>query len=90
MGRRSDLTAIELLGVAEEMGLKVPRDVSVVGFDNSSVAALPQIALTSVDQSGTDLGAKAAEVLLERIKGRSDPRHILLELRLVRRSSVGG
>ena len=84
----SDLTAIELLGVAEELQLKVPKDISVVGFDNSSVAALPQIALTSIDQSGKDLGATAAEVLLERIKGRSDPRHILLESHLVRRGSV--
>ena len=84
----SDLTAVELLGVAEERQLKVPKDLSVVGFDNSSVAALPQIALTSIDQSGKDLGATAAEVLLERIKGRSDPRHILLESHLVRRRSV--
>jgi LacI family transcriptional regulator len=85
----SDLTAIELLGVAEEKGLRVPEQISVIGFDNSSVAALPQIALTSIDQCGADLGVKAAEVLLERIKGRSDPRHILLEPHLVRRGSVG-
>jgi DNA-binding LacI/PurR family transcriptional regulator len=51
----------------------------VVGFDNSRVAALPPIRLTSVDQSGTDLGTQAAEVLLERIKGRSDPHYTLLE-----------
>jgi LacI family transcriptional regulator len=84
----SDLTAIELLGVARDRGLEVPRDLAVVGFDNSSVAALPQIGLTSIDQAGTDLGATAAEVLLERIKGRSEPRHALLEPRLVRRFSV--
>ena len=43
----SDLTAIELLGAAQDKGLKVPEDISVVGFDNSRVAALPQIALTA-------------------------------------------
>ena len=68
----SDLTAVPLLGMASERGLRVPDDLAVVGYDNSSVAALPQIALTSVDQSGIDLGARAAEVLLERIKGRRD------------------
>jgi LacI family transcriptional regulator len=86
----SDLTAVQLLGVAAQRKLKVPEEISVIGFDNSSVAALPQIALTSVDQSGTGLGTNAAEVLLERIKGRSEPRHILLEPNLVRRSSVCG
>ena len=60
-----------------------------MGYDNSSVAALPQVALTSVDQSGTDLGARAAEILLERVKGRSEPRHVLLEPRLICRGSVG-
>jgi LacI family transcriptional regulator len=84
----SDLTAIELLGVAREKGLRIPGDISVVGFDNSSVAALPQIGLTSIDQAGSDLGATAADVLLERVKGRREPRHVLLEPRLVRRSSV--
>jgi LacI family transcriptional regulator len=86
----SDLTAIELLGIAAERGMQIPEQLSVIGFDNSSVAALPQIALTSVDQSGKGLGTNAAEVLLERIKGRSDPRHILLEPNLVRRSSTCG
>ena len=76
----SDLTAMPLLGVASERGLRVPDDLSVVGYDNSRVAALPQLSLSSVDQSGQELGARAAEVLLERIKGRSDPRHVLLEL----------
>lgn len=84
----SDLTAIQLLGVAADRSIRVPEDISVIGFDNSSVAALPQIALTSVDQSGTSLGIKSAEILLERIKGRSDPRHVLLEPRLVGRSSA--
>jgi LacI family transcriptional regulator len=85
----SDLTAIEVLGIAAERALDVPAQFSVVGFDNSSVAALPLIALTSVDQSGTGLGTNAAEVLLERIKGRRDPRHVLLDPRLIRRSSMG-
>ena len=70
-------------------GLRVPDDLAVMGYDNSSVAALPQISLSSIDQSGIDLGTTAAEVLLERITGRRDPRHILLDPHLVRRSSVG-
>jgi LacI family transcriptional regulator len=84
----SDLTAVPLLAMASERGLRVPDDLAVIGFDNSSVAALPQISLSSIDQSGIDLGTKAVEVLLERITGRREPRHILLEPHLVRRGSV--
>ena len=84
----SDLTAVPLLAMASERRVRVPGDLAVVGFDNSSVAALPHISLSSVDQSGIDLGFRAAELLLERIAGRRDPRHILLEPHLVRRASV--
>jgi len=84
----SDLTAIELMGVAEDRGLRVPADLSVVGFDNGSVAGLPRIALTSVDQAGRVLGTWASEMLLKRIEGRSEPLHVLLEPRLVSRASV--
>ena len=85
----SDLSAVPLLGMASERGLRVPDDLAVVGYDNSRVAALPQLSLSSVDQSGQELGARAAEVLLERVTGRSDPRHLLLEPHLICRSSVG-
>jgi LacI family transcriptional regulator len=85
----SDLTAVPLLGMASERGLRVPGDLAVVGYDNSSTAALPQLSLSSIDQSGPELGARAAEVLLERVTGRREPRHLLLEPHLIRRSSVG-
>jgi LacI family transcriptional regulator len=84
----SDLTAVPLLGLASERGLRVPCDLAVVGYDNSSTAALPQLSLSSIDPSGPELGACAAEVLLERVTGRRDPRHVLLEPHLVRRASV--
>jgi LacI family transcriptional regulator len=86
----SDLTAVPLLGIAFEQGLRVPCDLAVVGYDNSSVAALPQVALSSIDQSGPELGARAAQVLLERVTGRREPRHLLVEPRLIRRGSTGG
>jgi LacI family transcriptional regulator len=84
----SDLTAVDLLGLAAERGIGVPGDLSVVGFDNSRIAALPQIALTSIDQGGATLGSLVGEVLLERINGRTEPRHDLVAPTLVRRDSV--
>ena len=84
----SDLTAVPLLGMTSERGLRVPDDLAVVGYDNSSVAALPQLSLSSIDQSGPNLGARAVEVLLERITGRGDPCHVLLEPHVIRRMSA--
>ena len=83
----SDLDAITLINVAKMAGIRVPEDLAIIGFDNSRVAALPLIGLTSVDQSGRRLGALATETLLDRIGGRSTPQHILLEPTLVRRTS---
>lgn len=83
----SDLDAITLINVAKMAGIRVPEDLAIIGYDNSRVAALPLIGLSSVDQSGRRLGALATQTLLDRIGGRSTPQHILQEPTLVRRTS---
>lgn len=84
----SDLFAVDLVNIARAQGLRVPEDLAIVGYDNSPLAALPLVELSSIDQSGRRLGALAAESLLSRMEGRTAPHHILLEPKLVRRSSV--
>ena len=83
----SDLHAIELRNLAHCLGIQVPDDLAISGYDNSRIAALPLIDLTSIDQSGRLLGVRAAEMLLTRIEGRSDAIHEFIEPRLVSRSS---
>lgn len=83
----SDLDAIPLLNLAATMGLRVPEDLAIVGYDNSPVAALPMIGLSSVDQDGRRLGRLAAEALFTRMNGRKVAEHILVEPRLVSRKS---
>lgn len=56
---------------ADELGLRIPADLSVVGYDNTTLASSAPINLTSVDQAGHDLGATAARLLGERMDGRS-------------------
>jgi len=86
----NDISAIGALKALEEAGLHTPADVSVVGYDNTSLAALPQISLTSVQQFGADIGRLGVECLIERLEGRrSTPRHEVVAPTLVVRSSTG-
>jgi len=86
----NDISAIGALKALEEAGLHTPADVSVVGYDNTSLAALPQISLTSVQQFGADIGRLGVECIVERIEGRrSTPRHEVVAPTLVVRSSTG-
>lgn len=83
----SDLDAIPLINAAKMAGIKVPQDLAIIGYDNSRVAALPLISLTSIDQSGQALGALATQILMTRIAGRTQALHQLIEPRLVSRNS---
>lgn len=84
----NDFAALEVLSVAKRFGLDVPRQLAIVGFDNTAFCKLEQNLLSSIDQSAEKLGESAARMLFERIDGRTDPRHVVLEPQLVvRRSS---
>ncbi|MGB8817797.1 MAG: LacI family DNA-binding transcriptional regulator [Rhizobiaceae bacterium] len=84
----SDLHAVVLCGAARAAGLRVPEDIAIVGYDNSPIAAMPPLNLSSIDQNSQQLGAMAAKALISRIAGRTLSEHILLEPKLVRRASL--
>jgi len=86
----ADVAAIGVFEAAYELGLRVPEDVSLAGYDNTSIAALGPISLTSVDQDGHLMGSNAARLLLERIEQKRQ-RSVLLSLSptLVARRSSG-
>lgn len=63
----NDEDALRLIEVAERHGIHVPGDLSVVGFDNSDIAQLEKISLTSVDHPSFEIGEKAASILLDKI-----------------------
>jgi len=69
----ADIVAMGVLTALAEAGLRVPEDISVAGYDNTTVAALGPISLTSVDQAGHQIGANAARLLLERVTDRDRP-----------------
>jgi LacI family transcriptional regulator len=67
----ADQAAFGALAAVHDAGLSVPADVSVIGYDNIRLAALPNIALTSIDQDGVVMGRTVGRLLLERIEGRT-------------------
>jgi LacI family transcriptional regulator len=83
----ADIAALGVLRATEELGLRVPEDVTVVGYDDIYTSSIGRISLTTVDQSGHQTGSKAARLLLERIEGRTQPVHYMLAPRLVPRST---
>jgi len=64
----NDLTAMGVVKTAKQLGLKIPEDIKIVGFENSRTSWICEPELTTVDQFGFELGKKATELLLKRIK----------------------
>jgi len=65
----NDQSALGVFQVVEELGLRIPSDLSVVGFDNISEAKY--LGLTTVDQSLADMGYVAVQMLIKLINGES-------------------
>lgn len=86
----ADVAAYGLLSDLWESRLALPDDIAVAGYDNTPTAALAPVSLTSVDQSGLDMGRRAAELLLERIEGRNAPVDALTDPWLAVRSTTAG
>lgn len=86
----NDISAIGAIRAFQESGLWVPKDISVVGFDDIQGAAYNTPSLTTVRQPLVRMGAIAAEILLARIEGRGDyPTQIAIEPELIIRESTG-
>ena len=83
----NDLMAVGALNACKQLELSVPEDVSIMGFDNVSLARYVAPKLTTMDQNMFQLGESAASLVVEKIRyGRS--KKIVLGNMLVQRESV--
>jgi DNA-binding LacI/PurR family transcriptional regulator len=86
----NDLSAVGVLAAADDLGLRVPEDVSVVGYDDDWFARLPRLSLTTINGHTTEVGEVAGRTLIARIDGEGGTAGIrLLFPALVERSSTG-
>lgn len=87
----NDLMAIAVIDAAVDLGLHVPEDVAVTGYDNIAWAASRSLALTSVKASLDVMAHEAVSLLLQRIEGQltGPPRHVVLSAELVVRRTCG-
>lgn len=86
----SDEESIEVIRAADARGLRVPQDLSIVSFDNSSLAQLPTLGLSSINHPSRYIGDLAATLLLQRIRFPDVKNNPAFRIRpeLVERNSV--
>lgn len=84
----NDVVALGAMERLAELGVSTPDEISIVGYDNSSLAAQRKVGLTSIDQPRSQIGELAASLLHERFGGRTASSRHLLAPKLVEREST--
>lgn len=85
----SDTIAVGAYQVLQQQGLRVPQDMSVIGYDDIELARYLSPALSTISQPKAELGKLAVETLLQRIKNPDENyRTLVLEPKLIHRGSV--
>ncbi|MEC0239003.1 GntR family transcriptional regulator [Paenibacillus dokdonensis] len=84
-----DHLAVDLLRSALEMGIQVPGQLSIAGFDDHMISSLVEVPLTTIAQDYSEIGRKAAELIVSQIEERDkSPERALVPVRLVERAST--
>jgi len=85
----SDVFAAAAINAAQRRGIRIPEDLSIIGFDNTETSRLTMPTLTTIGQPGFQIGQQACAVLLEKIANPALPdRQILLNTELIIRQST--
>jgi LacI family transcriptional regulator len=84
----NDLSAFGAMEEAKSRGLQIPQDLSIMGFDDIDEAAFSIPPLSTVRLPPREIGIVAAETLIERLKGRTEPTHVAIKGSLVIRETT--
>jgi len=90
----NELFAVTTIKLANKMGLKVPEDISVIGFTDGIISQFSTPTITTVSQNGIKMGGRAAKMLIERLEMEEEEeeneqyRTELIETHLVEREST--
>ena len=84
----SDLMASGAISVLRERGRRIPEDIAVVGFDNSSAATSGEIGITTVNQPSREMGLEMARMLLAQLRGEPTERERVMPTQMVIRDSA--
>lgn len=84
----SDLMALGALKGLQQLGKRVPEDVSIVGYDNIHLTQYTSPPLTTVNQNKYDMGYQAAKLLIDMLEGNITDHKVILPHELVERDSV--
>ncbi len=85
----NDVLAVGAMQMARQMGLRVPQDVSITGFDDIELAAVVAPSLTTVHVPHRDMGRQAAQILVDMVLGKPLAQSVLLETDLRLRETLG-
>jgi len=85
----SDVFAVAAIKAAKRLGIKIPEDLGIIGFDNTNLSLMCEPPLTTVKQPQFQMGFLACEMLLERIQDPNiTPKQIMLDVELIVRESL--
>ncbi|MDT0558461.1 LacI family DNA-binding transcriptional regulator [Ichthyenterobacterium sp. W332] len=84
-------SGVKGINIATALGKKVPKDISVIGFANESIACYSIPKLSTVNQHAEDIGKKSVNLMVERLKNKdskTDPKTIVVPIKIEERSST--
>ena len=84
----SDIMAVGATKALEDMGIKVGKDISIIGFDGMEISEFYNPSITTIAQPREEMAEHSIAVLLDIIKNKGENRHILLDTKIIERNSV--
>ena len=84
----ADENAVRVMGIFRSAGIRIPEDISVIGYDNIQLCNFPGIELTTIAQQRENIGVKCAEMAIAHAENTPYPNSVMLEPHLVERKTV--